>query len=171
MKKCKQCDKTGLFLKLDANGLCKDCLNDNSQIIKMSLDNTATSLATAVKTGNNKTLKKFQQSINAQERIDKRKLANYNVILKRYQKARELEKNGQSEEALEIYLDIIENRPPGTDYYIRPCIILEKQKQYKKAIDICEFAIAEINNKSFNADPSEFHNRIERLKKKLNNQN
>lgn len=171
LKKCKQCDKTGFFLKLNANGLCQDCQKDNSQIINLSLEQTADVLATAVKTGNNKTLKKFQQSIDAQERISKRKLKNFNVIFKAYQKARELEKKGQPKEALEIYLDLIVYRPPGTDYYIRPCIILEKQKEYRKAIDICEIAITEISSKSFNADPNEFHYRIERLEKKLNKQN
>lgn len=85
-----------------------------------------------------------------------------------YEKAREFERMGLLDKALEIYIDIINNYSPiGTVYYERPAIILEKLKRYSEVIVICEKAISKIDNKYFHANPLEFQRRIDRVKKKL----
>lgn len=61
----------------------------------------------------------------------------------------------------------MENIPPGTDYYTRPCIILEKKHEYAQAIEICDMAIKGIREDRFNADEEEFLHRKNRLLKKL----
>lgn len=86
----------------------------------------------------------------------------------RYEQAREIERQGDLERALTIYLDIIKYcSPEGTVYYERPAIILEKLGKYKEAIRVCERAIKKINNVTFHADPQEFQKRIDRLNKKI----
>ena len=97
----------------------------------------------------------------------KREKRNFNRVFGNYEKARSLEKSGEVEKALAIYLKLLDNCPTGTDYYVRPCIILEKQKNYKKAIEICDMAIACIRQGRFKADETEFLKRKERLVKKL----
>lgn len=37
-----------------------------------------------------------------------------------------MERQGEIEKALVIYFKLLKNCPTGTDYYVRPCIILEK---------------------------------------------
>lgn len=167
MKKCNQCGQVGLFLRLNKDGLCKSCERDNSKLVDLSFYELATKISNDVKTGNNIELKKIEKSLEAQNRINKRQRTNFDIVYNRYNKARELERSGNIDNALKIYLSLIEYRPPGTDYYTRPCIILEKQKKYKEAIEICNIAIEEINNNNFNADVSEFAKRLERLEKKL----
>lgn len=167
MKKCNQCGKAGLFLRLNKDGLCKSCERDNLKLINLSSEELVNTLSNAVKTDNNKELKKIEKSLEAQNRISKRQRTNFDIVYNKYNKARELERSGNTDKALKIYLSLIEYRPPGTDYYTRPCIILEKQKKYKEAIEICDIAIEEINNNNFNANVSEFTKRLERLKKKF----
>lgn len=58
-----------------------------------------------------------------------------------------LEKNGQFEEALEIYFDLIYNHKPlGRTFYKRPAILLEKLKEYEKAIEVCDLVLNNLNN-------------------------
>lgn len=88
-----------------------------------------------------------------------------------YRKARDLEKLNKVDEALKIYLSILNMyEPSGIDYYERPAIILEKQKNYKQALDVCNLALN--NPKRFNKPTWEglterFTKRKERLLKKL----
>ncbi len=71
---------------------------------------------------------------------------NFDIYYKLYEKARELEKANQVESALKIYLDILlKYTPLGTAYYERPAIILEKQKEYIKALKICELVLNNSN--------------------------
>ena len=58
-----------------------------------------------------------------------------------------LEKNGQFKEALEIYFDLIYNHKPiGRTFYKRPAILLEKLKEYEKAIEVCDLVLNNLNN-------------------------
>lgn len=73
---------------------------------------------------------------------------NFDAYYKLYEKARTLEKIDNIDEALNIYLDILLNYEPiGTSYYERPAIILEKQKNYAKSLEICELVLS--NSKRF----------------------
>lgn len=75
-----------------------------------------------------------------------------------------LEKEKQPEKALSIYLMILDRYEPiGTAFYERPAIILEKQKRYLEAIDICKKALA---NKNLEKSWPEFQKRLARLEKK-----
>ena len=165
MGKCVLCGKFGLFVKTNKDGLCSQCAKDKSSII--SMERTANLLSKYVKTGNKSSLNRVQESIEAQKRINKRELQNFENVLKRFQKARELEKAHKTDQALEIYLSLIPYRPEGTDYYTRPCIILEKQQRYREAIEICDIAIHEIEEQHFHADTQDFLHRRERLMKKM----
>ncbi|MDK2920060.1 MAG: hypothetical protein PWQ37_2793 [Candidatus Petromonas sp.] len=93
----------------------------------------------------------------------------FDIYINMYKKARNLEKENRTDEALKIYLEILKKYSPiGTAYYERPAIILEKKKKYKEALEVCESAIQAINSNRFNADPIKFEKRIERLNRKIN---
>ncbi len=148
-KVCKQCGENGYNLRLNEKLLCPDCADLESKEMSMS---KITNLVKFFK---------------AQEARSKREEKNFNFIFKKYQKARDLEKKGEIDKALTIYLKLLENIPPGTDYYTRPCIILEKKHEYAQAIEICDMAIKGIREDRFNADEEEFLHRKNRLLKKL----
>jgi tetratricopeptide (TPR) repeat protein len=96
---------------------------------------------------------------------------NFSIYSNLYKKARNLEKLKKEDEALKIYLNILNKyNPQGTAYYERPAIILERQKYYKEAVKICTMAIKAINNKNFNADVNEFEHRLNRLNNKIEKQ-
>lgn len=82
-----------------------------------------------------------------------------------------LEKNGQFEEALKIYYDLIYNRKPlGRMFYKRPAILLEKLKEYEKAIEICDLVLNSLDRfEKVDQEMAieEFTKRKERLLKKL----
>jgi len=84
----------------------------------------------------------------------------------RLDEARSLEKLGDIEGALKVYLDIIEQyNPIGTVYYERPAIILERLGRLEQAISVCEKALA---NPYLEKSWSLFEKRLNRLKKKTN---
>lgn len=84
----------------------------------------------------------------------------------RLNKALSLEKTGGVEEALKIYLDIIEQyNARGTAYYERPAIILEKMGRLEQAISVCEKALG---NPYLQASQDSFEKRLNRLQKKRN---
>ncbi|WP_300902302.1 hypothetical protein [uncultured Clostridium sp.] len=59
-----------------------------------------------------------------------------------YEIAAEKEKNNDVDGALELYLDILKRYAPvGIIYYERPAIILEKRKEYEKALEVCNLAL------------------------------
>lgn len=164
MKKCACCGRTGLLLKLDSNGLCSQCKNDNEQI----LPDDSMKIADRLATGSYTQLRLVQNSLNAQERINQRQLKSFEYILKKYQQAREYERAGLTDKALNIYISLIALHPEGTDYYTRPCIILEKRKDYQTALEICEIALSEAASGKFGGDSyQEFEKRIARLRKKI----
>lgn len=82
-----------------------------------------------------------------------------------------LEKNGQFKEALEIYFDLIYNHKPiGRTFYKRPAILLEKLKEYEKAIEVCDLVLNNLTNfEKVDQEMAieEFTKRKERLLKKL----
>ena len=82
-----------------------------------------------------------------------------------------LAKNGQFKEALEIYFDLIYNHKPiGRTFYKRPAILLEKLKEYEKAIEVCDLVLNNLNNfEKVDQEMAieEFTKRKERLLKKL----
>lgn len=82
-----------------------------------------------------------------------------------------LEKNGQFKEALEIYFDLIYNHKPiDRTFYKRPAILLEKLKEYEKALEVCDLVLNNLNNfEKVDQEMAieEFTKRKERLLKKL----
>ncbi len=157
---CKECLANGYSLKLNEDLLCSKCAN----LLSMRISNASfDELAELVWSES----EEFDAYNKAYEAKSKREEKNFNFIFDNFSKARELEKDGCVQEALNIYLKIVEYCPPGTDYYTRPCIILEKQKEYAKAIEICDLAIKHIREGRFNADEEEFNHRKERLIKKM----
>ena len=91
----------------------------------------------------------------------------FEYYFNKYNKARELERNGRLDKALSIYLSILPLQPGGTLYYERPCILLEKMHRYEDALYVCELAIERIQKKAFNADLEPFEKRKARLEKKI----
>lgn len=161
-KVCKECGRSGYTLRLNKDLLCPDCVDLQNK--KMTLDEVADEL---VNWHNGKgSLKKINALHKAQESKDRREERNFNFVFGNYQKARDLERKGETDKALAIYLKLLKNNPPGTDYYTRPCIILEKKHEYAQAIQICDMAIKAIQQKRFNADEEEFLHRKNRLIKK-----
>lgn len=155
---CKGCLANGYSLELNEELLCSDCAFchrlDLNEIVY-----SKNSLSTVTEQ-----LIEFNRAYDAKKEREQR---NFDFVFGKYSRARELEKQGNTDEALRIYLSIIEYCPPGTDYYHRPCIILEKQKEYAKAIEICDLAIKHIREGRFNANEDEFNHRKERLIKKM----
>ena len=161
---CKGCGESRYFLKLNKELLCPKCVE--LEMKTMSMDKVVDELVKWCEgTG---TTKNIEAYLHAAESKNKREQHNFNMIFSKYTEARNIEKQGKEEEALSIYLDLLESYPPGTDYYVRPCIILEKKREFTKAIEICDFAIENIRQGRFNADESEFEKRRERLVKKCN---
>ncbi len=155
---CKECLASSYSLKLSEDLLCPDCVKYHQLSSNNGFDNGA-SLS--------KACSQWEASSKAYDALRKREKKNFDFIYNNYCRARELEKNGQLDEALDIYLRIVEYYPPGTDYYTRPCIILEKKKEYALAIEICDLAIKGIQEKRYNADENEFIHRKNRLIKKM----
>ena len=162
-KVCKGCGKSGVFLKLNDDLLCSECAELESK--RMTTKEVVDELVAYANGAG--TTKKIEDYLDAEEAKNKREKRNFNRVFGNYEKARSFEKSGEVEKALAIYLKLLDNCPTGTDYYVRPCIILEKQKDYKKAIEICDMAIACIRQGRFKADETEFLKRKERLVKKL----
>lgn len=104
---------------------------------------------------------------------ERAKLLNKYYIL--HDQAHEFEKNGEIEIALKMYLSIIyDSEPIARTFYKRPAIILEKQKEYEKAIEVCDLVLNNLN-KFEKVDREmaieEFTKRKERLIKKLSKSN
>lgn len=95
----------------------------------------------------------------------------FQVYFPVYERARKEERAGNVDAALIAYLSILKQyRPTGLDYYTRPAIILEKQKNYKDAIKVCKKALGNMDimtPPTAQAAIVEFNKRIERLNKKI----
>lgn len=91
----------------------------------------------------------------------------FDIYYPMYVQARLCEREGESDEALEIYMDILRSYvPSGTVYYERPAIILERAGEYDNAIRICDMAIVRIQAGLFNADTEDSEKRKARLIRK-----
>lgn len=166
-KKCVNCGASGRFLKLNDHNLCVKCSSLKNN--EMSLAEVGNELADWFNSG-----KMPSKLLDIQaERLasDTRSNLNFERIFQTYNTARGCEKSGNIDAALSIYLELLQDCPPGMDYYVRPCIILEKKKSYELAIDICETAISNINAGYFSGDIAEIEHRKERLQRKLAKQN
>ncbi len=156
---CKECGKSGLFLQLDKDMLCEQCAQLAKN--KLSSDQVEDILVDyVVKDGS---LSKFNEYMKAQKAKESRREKSFDLTYNNLMQGKALEKQGKTDEALALYLKNLKRLPQGTDYYTRPCIILEKQKKYDKAIEICDLAIKCIKEKRFNADIEDFIHRRERL--------
>lgn len=162
---CKECWESGYSLKLNKDFLCKKCENHN-KIVQLYSDKEIDDelLEWYLKNSIPKKYNKVMKSYNDKE---KRANRNFDKIYSKYQEARELEKSGNTDDALKIYLKNLENCPPGTNYYSRPVIILEKQHQYAQAVELCDLAIKNIRIGRFKANEEEFLHRKNRLLKKI----
>lgn len=134
----------------------------------LSLDELSTELKNYINTGvESKKLKEHKTAMLLQDSIDIKKKNNFKKYSSLYEKARNFEKNNDIDSALNIYLNILDNYiPEGTVYYERPCILLEKLKRYNEAIEICNLAIARIENYDFNFSSDDYKKRLNRLIKK-----
>lgn len=91
----------------------------------------------------------------------------FNKYYPMYLEAERLERKNKSSEALNIYLQILKKyRPQGTSYYKKAIILLSLSERYDEAMQICDRAVMEIQNKHFNADEVEFVFMKERLRNK-----
>lgn len=89
-------------------------------------------------------------------------------LLKR---AKKIEEMGNTERALDLYLELHELYHPNTsDAYERPAILLERKKDYEKALQICLKAVEEIEADRMSGTKDKFLKRIETLQEKLNTQ-
>lgn len=89
-------------------------------------------------------------------------------MFKLVEKAKTMERIGNENKALEIYLDVHKNYTPNTsDAYERPAVILERKKRYDEALKICEKAIELINDNKLGGTVTKFEKRIEKLKGKM----
>jgi len=162
-KVCKHCGKSGYFLKLDNNLLCRAC----ADLLEKGTDMNEIADELAEFATGEGSLKRIEALIKAQNEANERGKINFESIYREYERARKIEKEGDTEKALACYLKILKKCPPGTDYYVRPCIILERKHDYAYAIEICDLAIKNIREGRFKADEEEFQHRKSRLLKKL----
>lgn len=99
----------------------------------------------------------------------------FDEYFKLYEEARELERINKVNAALEIYLSILKKYEPcGIAYYERPAIILEKQKNYIKALEVCDIALNNpnrFNEPTWEGISEKFTKRKNRLVSKINKGN
>lgn len=101
-----------------------------------------------------------------------RKLTREEIEFRKYsplfETARQWERQKREDEALAVYMNILSHYEPiGTAYYERHAILLERWGCYEEALKVCMLALRVITTKSFNADPEQFHRRIDRLYRKI----
>lgn len=86
-----------------------------------------------------------------------------------FERAQRLERAGNDDKALELYLEIHESYEPNlSQAYERPAIILEKKRRYDEAIELCEKAISMIENDRLTGSKDKFYSRIEKIRLKQN---
>ncbi len=105
-----------------------------------------------------------------------REWAPYAKVMFNYHAAREYEKEGKINEAVELYLENIrENFSLGMDHYERALTLLEEVGRYELAIEICERAMKpgaikfdeSLRGRAREYVELEFGSRLNRLKRKL----
>ncbi|MDE6595877.1 MAG: hypothetical protein K2K44_07705 [Oscillospiraceae bacterium] len=164
---CKECGECGVNLILNEDLLCPECVDLKNK--EMSSKEVADEMVNWYygKSDANR-VEAYRKAL---EDKAKRETKNFNYLFSNYEKARKLEKIGEDDKALAIYLKMLNRIPTGTSYYVRSCIILEKKHEYQKAIGICDMALQAINEGRFGGNvkgsEDEILHRRERLVKKL----
>lgn len=86
-------------------------------------------------------------------------------LLKR---AKKLEQMGNTDRALDLYLELHERYEPNTsDAYERPAVLLERKKRYQEAFDMCKSAIEEIENDRMSGTVDKFQKRLDSINEKM----
>lgn len=178
LKVCVQCGEHGVDLVLNEDLLCPKCvdlqkkLKDSKIAEKEYSDDLIKWVHGKSDPKRISAYEEIQKAYyEASKEEEKREKKNFDYIYSRYEKARKLEKEGEEDKALKIYLKLLDRIPQGTVYYERPCIILEKKHEYQKAIDICNIELKAVEDGRFggnvDAVKNEALHRKERLIKKL----
>jgi len=91
-----------------------------------------------------------------------------NEMLKLNEKAKKMDRLGNEDAALELYLEILDNYHPSLyANFERPAIILEKKHRYKEALEICQRAVELIEEEKISGDKEKCISRVEKLKAKV----
>lgn len=84
------------------------------------------------------------------------------------EKAKKMDRLGNDDAALELYLEILDNYLPNLyANFERPAIILEKKHRYQEAIEICQRALELIEEEKISGDKEKCQHRIEKLMDKV----
>jgi tetratricopeptide (TPR) repeat protein len=94
-----------------------------------------------------------------------------NILVEQFKllkRAKKLEQMGNVDRALDLYLELHERYEPNTsDAYERPAKLLERKKEYHKALEMCEKAITAIENDKMSGTKDKFQKRIDAINAKL----
>lgn len=147
----------------------------NNDILNIDLEDTGRILNNYIKDNPNskQQYNELENKLKEYEAQEKLKKNTFNEYYSKFLKAKDLEKAGEIEKALSLYMDVINNyNPEGSSYYERPAIILEKIRDYKRALSISMMGKQNLITRSINEnniDISYFDNRIARLESKIKN--
>ncbi|MBN2898522.1 MAG: hypothetical protein JXO44_07090 [Clostridia bacterium] len=91
-----------------------------------------------------------------------------NQMLQLNEKAKKMDRLGNEDAALEIYLEILEHYQPHLYMnFERPAIILEKKRRFQEALEICQKALELIENERISGDAEKCQSRIDKLLEKV----
>lgn len=147
----------------------------NNDILNIDLEDTGRILNNYIKGKPNskQQYNELENKLKEYEAQEKLKQNTFNEYYSKFLKAKDLEKAGEIEKALSLYMDVINNyNPEGSSYYERPAIMLEKIRDYKRALSISMMGKQNLITRSINEnniDISYFDNRIARLESKIKN--
>lgn len=116
---------------------------------------------------------KLQKYIDEYRQKEQAKNAKWEKMWNIYENGHALEKSGDLEGALNYYRTCLyDYHAEGRIYFERPCIVLEKLKQYEEAIIICDIALLRIpvynaSALGLNELLESYRHRKQRLERKL----
>ena len=91
-----------------------------------------------------------------------------NEMLKLNDKAKKMDRLGNEDAALGLYLEILADYHPNLyANFERPAIILEKKHRYDEALEILERALELIDEEKISGDKTKCQSRIDKLKEKV----
>jgi len=91
----------------------------------------------------------------------------FNEFYMMQNQAKKFEQGGLDDKALELYLKIVDEYLPNSDYsFDRAATLLEKKFKYTEAIAICEKALEKIRSGDVPGDTDKFQQKIDRMKLK-----
>lgn len=89
-------------------------------------------------------------------------------LYKLHERAKRMERLGNDDEALRIYLEIQADYFANTsDLYERPAVILEKKHRFDEAIQLCEKAIKLIEEDKITGTVDQFQKRIDKIRQRM----